>query len=136
LPSKSARLASFTSKKNDLPGQVAAATKGRPQDPLQGTSCMPIAILILPRLSTWKPNRLICVLVLSGEKKRPQKAPPMNRLRSPVVPVVRSPGVNHMLSQASPKSVGVKRASSTPSQTPSKFPFLFFPLTIICSTYC
>jgi hypothetical protein len=51
----------------------------------------------------------------------------------PVVRSVRSPGVNLMLSQTSPKSIGVKRASSTPSQTPSKFPFLFFPLTVICS---
>jgi hypothetical protein len=73
------------------------------------------------------------VFVLSGEKKRAQKALPKNRRRSPLVPVVGSPGVNLMLSQASPKTIGVKRASSTPSQTPSKFPFLFFLLTIICS---
>lgn len=53
-----------------------------------------------------------------GEKQRLPKSPPKKRLSSPlVVPVVRSPGVNVVLSQASPR-LGVKRSSPTLPQIP------------------
>lgn len=54
----------------------------------------------------------------TDQHTRPPKAPPKKRLRSPIVPLVGSPGVNLVLSQALPRSIGVKRPSPTPSQIP------------------
>lgn len=62
------------------------------------------------------------------QQKNPANALPRKRPRT--LPIVRSPGVNHFLSQGSPRIVGVKRSASTPSQLSGNFTCLCLSLIL------